>query len=389
MNTVSSLLIISASQGFIFGLVILVSPFFRSKTNNYLSYTILIVSLLMLNVYLDDMAVFVKYPKFKVLYDIEWVFLFPVFFFLYFLKSINHDLEKSKKRYWLYIPFMFSVILNVVFNLEHVYKWYTYTWEHKEYAYGWIFSFQELGYYSFNLIIAIWSYKILKEKRYSTHPNTRWLKKLCARIFSLITFWVIIGVIDKVFNIGYEICISIICTSTSVFVFWVVYYGIYTLKLTNNKKDNIGEVKNVTLYVDATETLDKRQQKELTNPDTSFSEDNIYFQKLENLLQKDCIYRDPNLSQEMIAKLLNISSGYLSQIVNDITKKNFTVYINSYRVKEVKRMILNTEFDKYSLLTIGLEAGFKSKTTFYTSFKKETKLTPSQFRSKNKKVPNF
>ncbi|PKV48452.1 AraC-like DNA-binding protein [Aquimarina sp. MAR_2010_214] len=381
MNAVSSLLIISASQGVIFGLVILISPFFRSKTNNYLSYAILIVSLLMLNVYLDDIAVFIKYPKVKVLYDIEWIFLFPVFFFIYFLKSINHDLEKSKKLYWLYTPFMLSVIINVVFNLEYAYKWYAYTWEHKGFVYKMIFDIQELGYYSFNFILVIWSYKILKEKKYSTHPNTKWLKKLCVWIFLLIISWILIDIADMIFNIGYEIGISIICTGTSVFVFWVVYYGVYTLKLTNDKND--------ILLVNPTEILDKRQQKELTNPDTSFSEDNIYFQKLKNLLQKDCIYRDPNLSQEMIAKLLNISSGYLSQIVNDITKKNFTIYINSYRVKEVKCMILNTEFDKYSLLAIGLEAGFKSKTTFYTSFKKETGLTPSQFRSKNKKVPNF
>ncbi|WP_109435061.1 AraC family transcriptional regulator [Aquimarina sp. AU119] len=384
MNVAHLFLLITVSQGFIFGFAILFSPFYKSQVNNYLGYAILVLASLMLNVYLDAIDVFVKYPKFMILYDIEWVFLFPVFFFLYFLKSINHDLGMSKKLFWLYMPFIFSVVINVIFNLE-----YAYSWKYKELVYDLIFDFQELGYYSFNFILVIWSYKILKEEKYRMHPNSRWLKKLCVWIFFLVTSWIIIDIIDMIFNIGYEIGISIICTVASVFVFWVVYYGIYTLKLTNDQKNIISDVNNGTLHVNLTEVHDNTQQEVPTNTGASFSEDNRYFLKLENLLQNDHIYRDPNLSQEIIAKLLNISSGYLSQIVNDITKKNFTVYINSYRVKEVKDMILNAEFDKYSLLAIGLEAGFKSKTTFYTSFKKETGLTPSQFRSKNKKVPIF
>ncbi|RKN36914.1 AraC family transcriptional regulator, partial [Aquimarina sp. AD1] len=136
------------------------------------------------------------------------------------------------------------------------------------------------------------------------------------------------------------------------------------------------------------DTLEPKNPK-VSTPELSFSKDNIYFQKLEGLLEKDYIYRNPNLNQEMVAQTLNISSGYLSQIVNDVTKKNFTAYINSYRVNEVKEMILNEEFDKYSLLSIGLEAGFKAKSTFYTSFKKETGLTPNQFKIDHKKVQFF
>ncbi len=385
MSIVNLFLLISVSQGFIFGFAILFSPFYKSKVNNYLGYAILILASLMLNVYLDAIEVFIKYPKFKILYDIEWIFLFPVFFFIYILKSINHDLEKSKKLYWLYLPFLCSVILNVIFNLEYTYQWFSFSWEHKELVYERIFGFQELGYYSFNFIIAIWSYRILIGKEY---PNNKWLKRLCIWVFSLVTSWIIIDVADMIFDIGYEIGVSMICIGASIFIFWVVYYGIYTLKLTNDQKDIISEFKNGTLQVNSSESLDKKKHKGQAIQDNSFSENNIYFQKLESLLKNDFIYRDPNLNREIIANLLNISSGYLSQIVNDITKKNFTAYINSYRVKEVKDMILNSEFDKYSLLAIGLEAGFKSKTTFYTSFKKETGLTPSQYKFKNKKVPN-
>ncbi|WP_299243591.1 helix-turn-helix domain-containing protein [uncultured Aquimarina sp.] len=376
MEFANIILLISVSQGFLFGFAILFSPYFKSQTNTYLGYSILILVFLMCNVYLDTLQVYQQHPKFLILYDIEWIFLFPVFFFYYILKSINHKLLESKKLFLLYIPFLFSVIINVVFNLEHVYEWYSYTWEYKELVYGWIFDIQEFGYYSFNFVIAIWAYSILKNKRYIGHQNSKWLKRLCVWEVSLVTSWVLIDIIDMIFGLGYEIGISIICSGASLFIFWIVYNGIYSLKLTSIRKS----ISNNDVKV---------KKPEVSASQHSFSKNNVYFLKLENLLQREYIYRDPNLNQEMIAETLNISSGYLSQIVNDITKKNFTAYINSYRVKEVKDMILNEEFDKYSLLAIGLEAGFKSKTTFYTSFKRETGLTPNQFKTNQKKVLIF
>ncbi|WP_298547423.1 helix-turn-helix domain-containing protein [uncultured Aquimarina sp.] len=376
MEFANIILLISVSQGFLFGFAILFSPYFKSQTNTYLGYSILILAFLMFNVYLDTLQVYQQHPKFLILYDIEWIFLFPVFFFYYILKSINHKLLESKKLFLLYIPFLFSVIVNVVFNLEHVYEWYSYSWEYKELVYGWIFDIQEFGYYSFNFVIAIWAYSILKNKRYIGHQNSKWLKRLCVWEVSLVTSWVLIDIIDMIFGLGYEIGISIICSGASLFIFWIVYNGIYSLKLTSIRKS----ISNNDVKV---------KKPEVSASQHSFSKNNVYFLKLENLLQREYIYRDPNLNQEMIAETLNISSGYLSQIVNDITKKNFTAYINSYRVKEVKDMILNEEFDKYSLLAIGLEAGFKSKTTFYTSFKRETGLTPNQFKTNQKKVLIF
>lgn len=385
MKYVNLILLITVSQGFTFGFAMSFSPSYKGDINKYLGYSILTLATLMLNVYLDYIGVFTKYVNFKVLYDIEWIFLFPVFFFLYVLKSINHDLEKSKKLCVLYLPFLLSVVLNVLFNLEYTYQYFSFSGEHKELIYEWIFGVQEFGYYSFNFILALWAYKILREKKNLTYPNNKWLRSLCIWVCSLVTFWILLDVSDMFFDIGYEIGVSIICISASVFIFWVVYHGIYTLKLTNLHKENTYNVKSEPLSINLTQAS---ENKKIKNPDTLFSEDNRYFQKLESLLIKDHIYRDPYLSQERVAELLNISSGYLSQIVNDVTKKNFAAYINSYRVKEIKKMIVSAEFDKYSLLAIGLEAGFKSKTTFYTSFKKETGLTPSQYKSKYKEVPN-
>jgi YesN/AraC family two-component response regulator len=85
---------------------------------------------------------------------------------------------------------------------------------------------------------------------------------------------------------------------------------------------------------------------------------------------------------------LNISVGYLSQIISEQSEKKIPDYLNYYRTEEVKKMLLDPDFDRYSLLAIGLEAGFNSKTAFYTAFKKETGTTPATFKKQFQIVQN-
>ena len=46
-------------------------------------------------------------------------------------------------------------------------------------------------------------------------------------------------------------------------------------------------------------------------------------------------------------------------------------------------MLLHPDFSNYSLLSIGLEVGFNSKATFYNSFKKNTGITPNEYKKQN------
>ncbi|WP_366142694.1 helix-turn-helix domain-containing protein [uncultured Aquimarina sp.] len=78
-----------------------------------------------------------------------------------------------------------------------------------------------------------------------------------------------------------------------------------------------------------------------------------------------------------------MSPDYASQFVNSITKKNFTNYINHYRIETTKKMILDAEFKNYSHLTLGLESGCISKKAFYKAFKKVTGITPKAYRNSN------
>lgn len=86
------------------------------------------------------------------------------------------------------------------------------------------------------------------------------------------------------------------------------------------------------------------------------------------------------LTLAQLAKLLGISSNYLSQVINEQFGKNFFDYINGLRVEEAKRLLTDPALKDTNVLTIALDVGFNSKSSFYTAFNKHVGVPPGQYR---------
>lgn len=107
--------------------------------------------------------------------------------------------------------------------------------------------------------------------------------------------------------------------------------------------------------------------------------------RLENYVYKEKPYLNGDLTASELARNLQISRHQLSQILNGELDKNFYDYINELRVEEFKKRISLPKNSHLTLLGIAFDSGFNSKTTFNTIFKKNTGLTPSEYKkSKNK-----
>jgi len=92
------------------------------------------------------------------------------------------------------------------------------------------------------------------------------------------------------------------------------------------------------------------------------------------------VYLDPKLTIDSLAENLNTNRTYISKVVNEAFNMNFNNFINSFRVKEAVRILSDKEYHDYTLENIATLAGFNNKTTFNTTFKKYTGITPSFFR---------
>jgi AraC-like DNA-binding protein len=101
---------------------------------------------------------------------------------------------------------------------------------------------------------------------------------------------------------------------------------------------------------------------------------------LENYMVKNKPFADPALSLKNLASSIGISERHLSQIINEYKKQNFFDFVNSYRVKYAMELLQNPNNEQRTMLDILFESGFNSKTSFNTTFKKQTGLTPSDYK---------
>ncbi len=89
-------------------------------------------------------------------------------------------------------------------------------------------------------------------------------------------------------------------------------------------------------------------------------------------------FKNPDYSLDALAQDLGMPKLKLTQALNLKLGKNFYQVINAARAAEA-RLLLQKE-KAYDLLDIGLESGFKSKSTFYKYFKEEFGLSPGDFK---------
>jgi AraC-like DNA-binding protein len=98
------------------------------------------------------------------------------------------------------------------------------------------------------------------------------------------------------------------------------------------------------------------------------------------LMERDRPWKDSELTLADLADRLNTTPHKLSEVLNAQLGQTFYDFVNGYRVREVQRRIVAGDAQARTILTLALDAGFASKSTFNLVFKKHTGQTPSDFR---------
>jgi AraC-like DNA-binding protein len=107
--------------------------------------------------------------------------------------------------------------------------------------------------------------------------------------------------------------------------------------------------------------------------------------RVTRLMVDSKLYLQSELTLQDLAEKLDIPSYQATQAINEGLDKNFYDLVNGYRVEEAKRLLSDPGGKNNKILAVGMDAGFNSKTTFNTVFKKFTGLTPSEFKDQQLK----
>lgn len=357
-------------------MVILRSPIFKSDANKYLAYGVIGLSFSLLSLALELNEAYEPSLPLRVIDAFSSGAMFPVLILLFIANQVDHPFRHASKRWWLFAPHFVWVtlgLLNMVVDFTALFFLFKAIVDLVDTLLFLLILFFIPG-------VLLYAYTFIKYA--NSRREKRWLTQLWFWVFAIMASWVL-SIFFAIFSfIDMASMMRMIALGAAFLIHWITYVGIFKFRLSKDQEEIRALISrwksgSITPAIPQPPVKDEKRAASLT-------EENAYFKKMEALCVSERIYLDNTLDRAQVAEMLGISPGYVSELVNTITGDNFSTYINRYRVEAVKVMITNAEFDNYSLLAIGLESGFSSKTTFHTAFKKLTGMTPNVYRKTHK-----
>ena len=204
----------------------------------------------------------------------------------------------------------------------------------------------------------------------SIYPQEKkWLEFNCISILIFSLIWLLSDFIAGIFDIAiWEYLLAFL----GLFLTITTYRGVQFLNIFEQQR----QINDLTAEAYRKESILSEQG----NSQGVSKKMGGKIERLHSLMTDDLLYQNPSLTRGLVAQKLELSEGYLSELISNTLKTNFNDYINKHRVNHAVNMLNDRMFDIFSLEAIGYESGFKTKSVFYKAFKKVTGKTPGEYR---------
>ncbi len=131
------------------------------------------------------------------------------------------------------------------------------------------------------------------------------------------------------------------------------------------------------------DNVNYKQQKKYKQVLLDSNDIKKYSIELKQIMIDYKLYLNPDLSLKDLASYLELPANYVSQLLNLGFQKNFSEYVNTFRVNEFKERVLLEENKGLTIMAVAYDSGFNSKTVFNTFFKKMEGTTPNSYLKNN------
>ncbi|MDP5197988.1 AraC family transcriptional regulator [Flavobacterium sp. DG2-3] len=346
MDTSKELLFFFSALGAFNGIILGVYFFFFTK-KKYLTNYFLGALLFALSIRIGK-SVFVYFhpelPKMYLQFGLTACFFIGPCLY-YFIKSAVDEVQIMPKSWKLILAFWGTLIVAV--GVFYPYELYPKLWS------GYFIRIIYLQWFVYILFAGFELRTVLKKilsRKEKTAPAEMWFGMLFLGNFLLFLFYFlsIIGAPGATYISG------------AVVFSFILYLGI-----------------SILLYRKKTDDLFLLNGK-ISNKKIDSAEAVMWSEKLENAMHEKSLYKNPNLTLQDLSQEINISSHQLSQFLNNNLGKNFTSFVNEFRVAEACKIIASN--NKLTLESVGYDVGFNSKSTFFAAFKKHTGTTPLNYQ---------
>lgn len=272
------------------------------------------------------------------------LFIGPFLFF--YLQSVTQKIPVLPKKWkWSLLGLISFIIIAGTIRPYHTYPLFWNTYLVKSIYSVWFISVVAAGFVITPLL------KKLVQSNVNTTPAERWL---------LVIYLVNLIIASTFFMAFFGSSMAYYISGPIVFSFFL-YLAIFGY-----------------FYTDNSQFSAQKPVKKYANKKIASAEANLLLDRINHLITNQELYKNKQLKLKTLAEQSDIPAHRLSQLLNDNLGKSFNAYINEFRIKAACQLLETPH--NLSLEGIGYEVGFKSKSTFFTSFKKIMHVTPAQFQ---------
>ncbi len=377
----SSILLIGAAQGAFLALALVTLPKGAKRANFYLALFVFAYVFELTHRYAVETGLIQHVP---VLIPLNWaldLWFGPLVFF-YTLEITNFTKLTNSDRYkHLLLPaagFVLAVLTGLFAPTEKLLgtlgdiesEWLY--WLQVAFAVAGLLSM--LTYLAKNLLILHKHQKQVTDNfSYQEKVNLNWLRNLLGLLGILLLLYVTLGLYQSessTLDTIYPIAMVLV-------VFLIGFIGIRQSVVFIDHP-----IEQAHFVASAPEKLRNVRSKYKKSALSIEEARSIYHVAADHVDRKE-LFRQSDLSLPRLADQLGLPSHYISQAINQESGSHFFDFINQRRVKYVSNILNSSDAKKVNILDLAMDAGFNSKSAFYSAFKAKTGQTPSQFRKAN------
>lgn len=362
-NLLAVLSIFGAIQGFLLGFGLLSLKQGNKTAHRLLAALILVVSIFIFGSVVRSVGYESLFPHLSRIHD-PFPFLVGPLFFLYLTALITGSTRFPRKYFLHFIPFGICTLYLIPYYLQSAQtKFDTMLTTFEQGSMGaWYYvrSILVIIHVFIYLALSIWMIVLYLRKTKQTKGRLAGNILLRVRflVVSIIVLWVaavLRFVLDDSGRTNLLVPLGI----------GIMIYGLGYIHL-----------RNPVVSPETNDTVAPKYEKSTLLPQRS----DRYLKKLLELMETEKPYLDGELTLQKLADRLSIPAHHLSQTINEQLDQTFSDFVNVYRVEEVKRRLHDPAKKHNSILAIAEDAGFNTKSSFNSVFKKHTGITPSEYR---------